>query len=204
MPTITDWLMVAITAVYVIATIRICRANIKSANATREQVAESKRQFDEESRAYITYAFIYEKRAFYGLRFTNHGRRVAKKVKIVFAKDFIQSLNEPKFADSLNRVSMNECVLGVNQSIDIYFGGNEFRENSNKLPIEGEIIYEDNLGKYVESFMIDFNSYPPIFTVDSELEDIRKEIKKQTLELQKLHKGITALQKNAEQGGKDA
>ena len=78
------------------------------------------------------------------------------------------------------------------------------RENSNKLPIEGEIIYEDNLGKYVESFMIDFNSYPPIFTVDSELEDIRKEINKQTLELQKLHKGITALQKNAEQGGKDA
>ena len=52
--------------------------------------------------------------------------------------------------------------------------------------------------------MIDFNSYPPIFTVDSELEDIRKEINKQTLELQKLHKGITALQKNAEQGGKDA
>ena len=72
------------------------------------------------------------------------------------------------------------------------------------MPIEGEIIYEDNLGKYVESFMIDFNSYLPIFTVDSELEDIRKEINKQTLELQKLHKGITALQKNAEQGGKDA
>ncbi len=204
MPTITDWLMVVITAVYVIATILICRANIKSANATREQVAESKRQFDEGNRAYITYAFIFEKRSFYGLRFTNHGRRVAKKVKIVLSKDFIQSLNESKFVDSLNKVSMNECVLGVDQSIDIYFGGNEFRENSNKLPIEGEIIYEDNLGKYVESFMIDFNSYPPIFSVDSELEDIRKEIKKQTLELQKLHKGITALQKNAEQGGKDA
>lgn len=53
MPTITDWLMVAITAVYVIATILICRANIKSANATREQVAESKRQFEETRRLEI-------------------------------------------------------------------------------------------------------------------------------------------------------
>ena len=50
MPTVTDWLMVGITAVYVVATIFICRANIKSANATRDQVAESKRQFDETQR----------------------------------------------------------------------------------------------------------------------------------------------------------
>ncbi len=50
MPTITDWLMVAITAVYVVATIFICRANIKSAEATREQVAESKRQYEETQR----------------------------------------------------------------------------------------------------------------------------------------------------------
>lgn len=53
MPSITDWLMVVITAVYVIATIFICRANIKSANATREQVAESKRQFEETRRLQI-------------------------------------------------------------------------------------------------------------------------------------------------------
>ena len=60
----TDWLMVIITAIYVVATIFICLANIKSAEATREQLAESKRQFEEGNRAYITYSFIYEKRAF--------------------------------------------------------------------------------------------------------------------------------------------
>lgn len=204
MPTITDWLMVVITAVYVIATVLICWANIKSASATREQVAEAKRQFDESNRAYVTYAFIYEKRAFYGLRFTNHGRRVAKNVRISFTEDFIQSLNEPRFANSLNKVSMNECVLGVGQSIDIYFGGNEFRENTNKLPIEGEIIYADDLGKYVEYFMIDFNKYPPIFTVDTELEDIRQEIKKQTHELEKLRKEVASLRKSAEQEKENA
>lgn len=50
MPTVTDWLMVGITAVYVVATIFICMANAKSANATREQFTESKRQFDETQR----------------------------------------------------------------------------------------------------------------------------------------------------------
>lgn len=42
--------MVGITAVYVIATIYIWRANSKSAEATREQLEESKRQFRETQR----------------------------------------------------------------------------------------------------------------------------------------------------------
>lgn len=43
-------LMVLITFVYVVATVEICRANIRSADATREQLAESKRQFEETKR----------------------------------------------------------------------------------------------------------------------------------------------------------
>ena len=50
MPTITDWLMVGITLVYVIATIAIWFANYKSARATEKQLIESKRQFDETKR----------------------------------------------------------------------------------------------------------------------------------------------------------
>ena len=50
MTTVTDWLMVGITLVYVVATIFIWRANSKSAEATKEQVAESKRQFKETQR----------------------------------------------------------------------------------------------------------------------------------------------------------
>lgn len=188
-----EWVMVWITAIYVIATILICIANLKSAKATREQVAESKRQYDEENRAYITYAFIYEKKAFYGLRFTNNGKRVAKKVKIALRDAFIQSLTDHQFKDQLMRIAKKECVLGVNQSIDVYFGGDEFRENTDKLPIEGDIIYSDGIGEYCEYFIIDFNSYPPIFTVDSEIEDIRQEIKKQTRELEKLRIEISRL-----------
>ena len=43
-------LMVLITAIYVIATINISNANIKSSEATREQITESKRQFEETKR----------------------------------------------------------------------------------------------------------------------------------------------------------
>ena len=50
MPTITDWLMVGITLVYVIATIAIWFANHMSARATEKQLVESKRQFDETKR----------------------------------------------------------------------------------------------------------------------------------------------------------
>ncbi len=47
---ITDWIMVGITAVYVIATIIISYANIKSEKATREQLHVSKQQFQEMKR----------------------------------------------------------------------------------------------------------------------------------------------------------
>ena len=50
---ITDWLMVVITTIYVVATIVISWANIKSAKATREQLAESKRQYEDKKRLSI-------------------------------------------------------------------------------------------------------------------------------------------------------
>ena len=53
MPTITDWLMVGITAIYVVATIFISCANIKSVNATRDQLTESKRQYEDKKRLEI-------------------------------------------------------------------------------------------------------------------------------------------------------
>ena len=42
--------MFGITTIYVIATIFICRANIKAATASRDQIAESQKQFEETKR----------------------------------------------------------------------------------------------------------------------------------------------------------
>lgn len=48
-----DSAMVLITVIYVVATIEICRANMKSAEATREQVNEAKREFEETQRLQV-------------------------------------------------------------------------------------------------------------------------------------------------------
>ena len=49
----TDWLMVIITAVYVVATIAICYFNAKSAKAAKDQLEESKKQYKEQNRLSI-------------------------------------------------------------------------------------------------------------------------------------------------------
>ncbi len=48
-----DWVMVIITGIYVVATIFICWANIKSAKASKEQLKEMQRQYAEASRPVI-------------------------------------------------------------------------------------------------------------------------------------------------------
>ena len=50
---ITEWIMVVITAIYVVATIVICVFNYKTAKAANLQIQESKRQFDETRRLQI-------------------------------------------------------------------------------------------------------------------------------------------------------
>ena len=63
-----DWVMVIITGIYVIATILICCANIKSANATKEQLAEMQKQYAEANRPAIEMELHYIRRAWYVVR----------------------------------------------------------------------------------------------------------------------------------------
>ena len=85
----TDWIMIIITAVYVIATIFICVANFKSAKATRDQITEQKRQFDETNRAYVTVHFEVSPSKLYTLCICNHGNKIAKGVHLEFEDSFI-------------------------------------------------------------------------------------------------------------------
>ena len=64
-PLITDWLMVIITAIYVIATIIITVENMKAAKTSRDQLDESLRQFDERKRLdAMPYIYVaYEKKS---------------------------------------------------------------------------------------------------------------------------------------------
>lgn len=171
-------LMVIITFIYVVATIAICAANICSAKATQNQVEESKRQYEEEHRAFISYELIYENRRWFGLRFVNHGKRTATNVQLKFDGDFVESLTEQTFKDHLKELDEREFTLGIEQNYDVYLGGKALRKRSNNIPIQGVISYKDRNGEYTDSFRIDFSKYATIFSITTNSEQMQRETRK--------------------------
>lgn len=183
MSNITDWLMVVITAVYVIATILICRANIKAANASKAQLEEMKKQFAAENRPIIETEFLYKRRAFYVLRFINHGRRTAQHVKINLDQEFIDSLSEEPFRNIILKQKEKECVIGVGNHYDLFIGSNRMRGNSSLKPVTGEIHYEGSNESYTDKVFVDLRNYMTFFSTSTEKDDLLKAIKENTVEL---------------------
>ena len=56
---LTDWLMVIITAIYIVATIFICIYNGKSAKAAKTQTEEMRRQFYATNRPLLSVEIVY-------------------------------------------------------------------------------------------------------------------------------------------------
>lgn len=188
-----DWAMVVLTAIYVLATIFICYFNYGSTKASREQAAEMRRQYEEENRPYITVELIYERKAFYGLRFSNHGKRLADHVRIQLDQAFVDGLNEPSFRATLERTKGKECIIGIGQHYDLYFGTNKFRENTEKSALSGQVTYQDGSRTYTEAFSIDFDSYATFFSVNSAADDFLKEMRAQTKELKGIKEALQQL-----------
>ena len=119
---IADWLIVLITAVYTAATIFICRANIKSAEATREQIAESVRQFNEENRAFVTVNFEIVRGGLAVLHIQNHGKRIANNVRIKVARAFINNILDDSSKECFEKLYDATFTLGIGQSWYISMG----------------------------------------------------------------------------------
>lgn len=185
--------MVVLTGIYVLATIFICLFNYGSAKASKDQLAEMRRQFDEENRPYITVELIYERRAFYGLRFSNHGKRVANHVRIELDQAFLDSVTEPSFKKSLDKTKGKECIIGIGQHYDLFFGSNEFRKSNNKVALSGKVVYNDGKLTYTEPFSVDFDSYATIYSVNTDADDMLKEMKSQTRELKGIKDALKEL-----------
>lgn len=155
-------LMVIITAIYVLATILICRANIISARASRAQLDEMRKQYEENNRPRIEVELIYERRLFYIVRFTNHGSLIAQNVKIQISQAFIDGLPNVTSRKLLEKQKDKECIIGVGQHYDLYIGGNELRENPNMVPLTGIITYQTN-GKTFSTDVYRFGKLYDIF-----------------------------------------
>lgn len=192
MQQITDWLMVIITFVYVVATIFICWANIKSAKASKEELTEMKRQYAEENRPRIEIEFCYERRIWYIIRFVNHGKSTAQHVKIILEEEFIDSLPEPGFQDTLRKQRKKELIIGVGQHYDLYIASNELRGNPNMKPVTGKLSYQDESGKYESDIYIDLENYATFFSSTSD-DPMVKELKNIKKEIEGLKRAIVAL-----------
>lgn len=165
---ISDWAMVFITLVYVIATIFICWVNFKSAKVSKEQLIEMQKQFEENNRPHIEVEFIFVKHAFYGLRFINNGNVVVKNVSIKLSSDFINSL-EISMKEMLIKQEGKKCIIGAHQSYNLYFGTFEYLKKNCKVPVNGKITYFSNGKEHEEHFSIDLENYITIFSVNIRL-----------------------------------
>ena len=173
-----DWVMVIITGVYVIATIFICWANIKAANASKEQLREMQRQFAETNKPNIELEFHYSRRTWYIARFVNRGSLSAQHVKINLDQEFIDSLPEESMKKELERIKGKECIIGAGQHYDLYIGSNQLRGNPNMKPLTGTIEYKAQGETYQSDLYVDLENYMTFFSSTTDEEDLLKSMKK--------------------------
>ena len=187
-----DWTMVIITAIYVVATIFICCANIKSAKASQAQLNEMQRQFAESNRPEIEVEFHYLRRTWYVVRFVNRGEKTAQHVKINIAQSFIDSLPEEAFQKELARLIGKECIIGVGQHYDLFIGSNKLRGNPNMKPFTGTVEYESQGKSYQSDLFVDLEHYMTFFSSSTDGEDMLKSMKKMTDELNGIKQALHA------------
>lgn len=187
--------MIALTSVYVLATIVICYFSYCAAKASKEQTKELQQQFLAENRPIITTEVIFERRRYYGLRLTNHGRRVAKHVIIEFDSKFINSIIEPAFQQIVKEQNEKECIIGIGQHYDLFFGTSKFRNRPQKAPILFRIKYSDADHTFEEEVNIDFTKYATFYSTESDADDIKLEMKKMTHELKKINTTLSDFHK---------
>ncbi len=193
-----EWVMVLITAVYVVATIFICRANIKSANASKDQLKEMQRQYAETNRPLVELEFDYVRRTWYVARFINHGNLTAQHVKIYFGQEFIDSLPEESFRNELEKQKGRECIIGVGQHYDLFIGSNKLRGNPQMRPLTGTIEYEAQGQIYKSDIFVDLEHYMTFFSATTDEEDLLKSVKQISDELKKTRQAILAQSRKEE------
>jgi len=194
-----DWVMVIITGVYVIATIVICWANFKSANASKEQLNEMRQQYADTNRPILEYEFHYSRRTWYSVRFINHGNRTAQHVKINLDQSFINSLPEESFKKEAERLKGKECIIGVGQYYELFVGSNKLRDNPNMVPLTGTIEYEAQGQKYKNDIFVDLEHYMTFFTVTTDEDDLLKTLKEISTQLKSINQVLELREERKDQ-----
>ena len=186
----TDWLMVIITAIYVVATILICIYNGKSAEAAKEQTFAAKRQieemikqFNETNRPVVTIRFDIIRSGLLCFVLENIGPVAATDIQIKINAPFLDNIEKYESRSTLREISKAHLFLSSNQKLYIPLAGQQDYSKIAEVPAEFVITYN---GKYSESTQIDLWQYRFMLVYNSELEDISQHLKK----IEKENKGF--------------
>lgn len=166
--------------------------NYRSAKATREQLAESKRQFEENNRAFVTVTFETIRGSLLVLNIHNHGHQVANNVSVKINPEFIANVPDKEY---LVKLCESSFTLGVDKSWFVCFGGTPELGKISNIPLKITICYSDIFSTYSESTTIDLKQYLWSIIYDSPTEDTYQEMKKMTKSIQSMDKSIQKLQK---------
>lgn len=188
---ITNWLMVIITTIYVIATIFICFYNKKAADAATKQTEEMIKQFYANNRPIINVEIVMLRKTFWAIRFTNNGTHNAHNVRIKLDDEFLNQIPDPHFKKMLIDNDNKIRIIGLGQNCDLFFGDGSLKL-SDVPRIHGRISYNGaNDSIYAEDFDINTQNYATIYSVDTDEDDIRNS-------LETISKAVTKISRNIE------
>ena len=180
-------LMVIITFVYVVATCFICVANIRSAKATKEQVAEAKRQYDEENRAFVTVTFDVIRGGLAALCIDNN-------VEINISSEFVDNMDDNRSRTLVNKLCSSSFTLGIGRRWYLCLGSHIELKTLGKVPLSVEISYSDSRSQYHETTTIELDQYFWSLIYDSAAEDAREELKNMTKSIESIDKSMKKIQ----------
>ena len=172
----SDWTMVVITAIYVIATILICLFNGLSAYQSKKQINESKRQFDEQTRACIDISFVIIRNSDMTFRISNVGKSYARQISVVISNDFFQLLDTHE-RNLFGNLPKRKFSLSPNESIYFCFGDKLDFDKYKKNPVTFTVSYKDPVKVQEENFQIDLSGYDGSYLYSSPQDDIANSLR---------------------------
>lgn len=186
---LTDWLMVIITAIYVIATIFICFYNGRSAKAAKKQTEEMILQYNAVNRPLVTVRFDIIRSGLLCFVIENEGPLPAKDVRISINKEFLANIKDDDEKRRLEDLNNANFYLASKQKLTVLLGANPSFNEIAKEIAKINITYND----YKEYTEIDISQYKFLILYNSSLEDISQHLKKIKEEDKSYHKAILKL-----------
>ncbi|WP_252238550.1 hypothetical protein [Clostridium sp. VAP51] len=168
--------MYILTCINVVITFFICIFNYKSAKATREQIAESQRQFAESNRPYVNAVFEIVNGGLACLVISNNGNKVAENVEIKINEEFLNLLNARDRKQIMKFISEN-IVIGVDQKWTLLIGSHLQLEELSEEKIIIDITYNDGDKQYKDKNTIILSGYLGVLMSKNYNNEINKSLK---------------------------